>query len=106
MKIMKNKIIRVLALAGLSVLTVCNRNKVSAQKEFRTVGYLMINRADLAAVVNDIGWDELTHLNLAFINPDSMGVFASSAVLPAVVKMAHEHHVRVLMSIGGGSMPG
>ncbi len=93
-------------MAGLSLLSMCNKNKVSAQKEFRTVGYLMINRADLATVVNGIGWDRLTHLNLAFVNPDSTGVFAANAVLPEVVRMAHAHHVKVSMSVGGGSMPG
>lgn len=98
-------------LAVLVLLGGCNKEKgvketgATGNEDFRTVGYLMINRSDLAAAAAGIDWDKLTHLNLAFVNPDSTGVFTTNAAVPPVVQMAHSHHVKVLMSLGGGSMP-
>lgn len=105
--------IQLIVLATLSLLTVCKKTGNRAdqgtdapgKKEFRTVGYLMISRTDLATAVTTIDWPRLTHLNLAFVNPDSTGVFTVIPQLSAVVQTAHDHKVKVLMSLGGGSMP-
>jgi len=104
---------QLMMLATLSLLTVCNKKgkgvdqgtEGAGKNEFRTVGYLMINRADLATASATIDWHRLTNLNLAFINPDSMGVFVVNPGLPAIVQTAHDNRVKVLMSLGGGSMP-
>ncbi|HVW59702.1 MAG TPA: glycosyl hydrolase family 18 protein [Puia sp.] len=113
---MKNMIpgmMQLIVLAALSLLTVCNKagkgngpeTDAGKDNQFRTVGYLMINRADLAAAMTTIDWHKLTHLNLAFVNPDSTGVFTINPGLAAVVQTAHDNQVKVLMSLGGGSMP-
>ncbi|MBN9383217.1 MAG: hypothetical protein J0H74_20850 [Chitinophagaceae bacterium] len=104
---------RLAVLAMLSLLTLCNKTGkgadpgtgVPGKSKFRTVGYLMINRVDLVTAVTTIDWHKLTHLNLAFVNPDSTGVFTVNPHLPVVVQTAHDNQVQVLMSLGGGSMP-
>jgi GH18 family chitinase len=87
----------------------CHKSQPAANTHkntaFRTVGYLMIDRSDIANVVSQIDFTSLTHLNLAFINPDSTGAFADNAAIPTIVTTAHANNVKVLMSIAGGDIP-
>jgi len=87
----------------------CKKNQAHtntpANAAFRTVGYLMIDRADIATAAAQIEFTSLTHLNLAFINPDSTGAFADISALPPIIAQAHANHVKVLMSIAGGDIP-
>jgi GH18 family chitinase len=91
------------ALAG------CKKNTGNASNQkntsFRTVGYLMIDRGDIATVVSQIDFTSLSHLNLAFINPDSTGAFANNSAIPQIVTLAHGNNVKVLMSLAGGDIP-
>ncbi len=68
---------------------------------FRIVGYYSL---DAAADVKKALLKKLTHVNLWFLNPDSLGNFTRdlSAIAP-FVKAAHKKNVKVLFSIGGGS---
>ncbi|MEO6187790.1 MAG: glycosyl hydrolase family 18 protein [Ginsengibacter sp.] len=70
---------------------------------FRIVGYYSLTSA-MEANFETVPFDELTHINLYFLNPDSLGNFNTdlSAIIP-FVKEAHRHNVKVLPSIGGGS---
>ncbi len=70
---------------------------------FKIVGYYSLNSA-LAADQKEIPIDQLTHINLWFLNPDSTGSFPRdlSGLIP-FVKEAHKKNVKVLVSIGGGS---
>jgi len=73
-----------------------------AAPPFRVVGYFSIN-----AALNDPGsapLKHLTHVNLWFLNPDSLGNFSRDLTgLGSFVKKAHKRGVKVLFSIGGGS---
>ena len=74
----------------------------SKSVEFKVVGYLgssnldQIDRIDLSA---------LTHLNLAFANPDENGklIFRGENRLKRLVKKSHKAGVQVYISIAGGS---
>lgn len=50
-----------------------------------------------------LDWSNLTHINIAFVNPDTNGVFKNDmgSGLSNVVKTAHENGVKVLASLGG-----
>ncbi len=54
---------------------------------------------------NTLDWSALTHLNLAFVNPDSEGNMIDhfpAADLNMIVTKAHEKRVKVLAALGGG----
>ncbi|HZI53083.1 MAG TPA: glycosyl hydrolase family 18 protein [Chitinophagaceae bacterium] len=73
------------------------------KSSFKIVGYYSLNAA-LAPGQNEPPFDQLTHINLWFLNPDSTGSFTRdlSALIP-FVNSAHRKNVKVLFSIGGGS---
>lgn len=74
------------------------------KQEFKIVGYLF-SHGDLDTASARLDFSKITHLNIAFINPDSTGQFKAPLGLAAVVKRAHSKNVKVLMSIAGGSPP-
>ncbi|MBD1393079.1 glycosyl hydrolase family 18 protein [Mucilaginibacter glaciei] len=76
----------------------------SAQSKFRVVGYLR-NQRGLADAIKRVNLDRITHLNIAFINPDSTGSLLVAPGLKDVVLLAHSKNVKVLLSIGGGTPP-
>lgn len=74
----------------------------SAQDEFKVVGYYSLRAA--MEGTKDVQFKRLTHVNLWFLNPDSLGNFNQDlSSLHSFVKKAHRKHVKVLFSIGGGS---
>ncbi|RYF26031.1 MAG: hypothetical protein EOO42_02485 [Flavobacteriales bacterium] len=75
----------------------------TSQAQFKVVGYIW-SRANMVQELNEVNLDKITHLNIAFINPDSVtAAFASLPALDTVVQRAHSKNVKVLMSCGGGS---
>jgi chitinase len=70
--------------------------------EFRVVGYYSLHSAMNG--FHKFPFKLVTHVNLFFVNPDSLGNFSQdfSALKPFIEK-AHKKNVRVLFSIGGGS---
>lgn len=76
-----------------------------ADKDFKIIGYLMIGRSNSFAKASQLNFSALTHLNLAFINPDSLGNFRENPDMLAITQLAHKNHVKVLMSFGGGDTP-
>src|SRR5688572_26687729 len=76
---------------------------VAAQKEeFKVVGYYSLQ----SALENPTGvpFKHLTHVNLWFFNPDSLGNFTQDlSNLEPFINKAHRRDVKVLFSIGGGS---
>lgn len=70
--------------------------------QFKVVGYIW-SRANMVQDLNKIDLTKITHLNIAFINPDPSGNFKVNPALDTVVKIAHQNNVKVLMSCGGGS---
>ena len=70
----------------------------------KVIGYLPINYIKVSDI-DKIPFKKLTHLNLAFLNPDSSGNFPVPAELDMIVNKAHTNHVKVLVSVGGGNSP-
>jgi chitinase len=70
--------------------------------KFKIVGYYSI-RAALIADLNTVPFDKLTHVNVYFLNPDTLGNFNTdlSGLMP-FIKAAHAKSVKVLPSIAGG----
>ncbi|WP_462266786.1 glycosyl hydrolase family 18 protein [Mucilaginibacter sp.] len=71
---------------------------------FKVIGYLRTNDITSDRVAR-FDLNKITHLNIAFINPDSNGNFSMINGLTALVIRAHAKHVKVLASIGGGLAP-
>lgn len=91
------------ALLILSLLLFLPQLKAQNRKSaFRIVGYF---HGDLEKDADKIDFGKITHLNVAFINPDTAGTFAPVIGLQALVKAAHARQVKVLASFGGGMAP-
>ena len=72
-----------------------------AFSQFRVVGYVPLGR--MVPDFSKISFQRLTHLNIAFINPDSTGNLKIPQGFDSLIQRAHQHNIRVLASIGGGS---
>jgi chitinase len=70
--------------------------------QFRVVGYIPTGRQSLPAI-SDSTLKKLTHLNIAFVNPDSVGNLVVPAGFDSLIQQAHANNVKVLMAIGGGT---
>lgn len=73
-----------------------------ANAQFKVVGYIRA-KASVVSDLKKIDLSKITHLNIAFINPDTLGDFKDMPELDSVVLLAHKANVKVLMSCGGGS---
>ncbi len=68
-------------------------------KSFRVIGYVTS-----AVLVKTIPYDKLTHINYAFLIPNSDGSFQTTInawKLDQIVREAKAHDVKVLISVGG-----
>lgn len=78
-------------------------------RSFKVVGYYFLNAALKDTTYADSSYrflDRITHLNIAFINPDADGNFTRDLAIDSLIKKAHRKKVKVLASIaGGGSHP-
>lgn len=65
------------------------------------------NFRDMTGFEAKIDYAKVTHLNVAFENPaDDDGDLSTNSFDEVLVKAAHEHGVKVLVSIGGGGASG
>ncbi len=86
----------------IAVLVIICSLKLHAQ-EFKTIGYLPYYRFQL---IDEIQLDKITHLNIAFANPDEQGYLSVSGKdLAPIIKKAHDHNLEVFISLGGGAIP-
>lgn len=69
----------------------------SADAQVKIVGYVTNDQ------VYPIDYTRITHLNIAFENPDVNGNLSYSAANTKYIAEAHKHGVKVLVSIAGGS---
>lgn len=72
---------------------------------FKVVGYYFLNSALRDTVHADSTYlflNKITHLNIAFINPDTTGNFRQDLAIDTLIKKAHKKKVKVLASIAGG----
>lgn len=76
-------------------------DKYVEDSRFKVVGYLS---AGSFGLIDQIEWHRLTHLNLAFGNPNAQGelVFSRNQDIQPVVDKAHAAGVQVLLSLAGG----
>ncbi len=90
-------------------LTAKSQKKNNGPASFKMVGYYFLNAALRDTVHADSDYlflNKITHLNIAFINPDSNGIFIQDLAIDTLIKKAHAKNVKVLASIaGGGSHP-
>jgi chitinase len=85
----------------ITIIAACLFISTIAISQFRVVGYVPLGRT--IPDFSKISFQRLTHLNIAFINPDSTGNIIVRAGFDSLIKKAHEHQVKALASIGGGS---
>ena len=77
-------------------------NTFLVAQQHRIVGYLPYQRVSM---LDKIQIDKLTHLCIAFANPDEQGYLsAGGSDLREVVRRAHQDSVKVLISLAGGAM--
>ncbi len=95
---MKLKIYILIPMLWLCVII----TEAQTSSTFKVVGYYSLSAA--MKEVDSKTLKKLTHVNLWFLNPDSLGTFNRdlSELKPFITK-AHQHRVKVLFSIGGGS---
>jgi GH18 family chitinase len=74
------------------------------QPRFRVIGYLRLDNI-VSGDADKVDYSKITHLNIAFINPDSGGNFLLIKGLKRFVDEVHQFHVKVFASIGGGLAP-
>lgn len=95
---MRRKIYLLIALIGIAQLAA----NAQSDGSFKVVGYYSLNAA-MSDVDKSI-LKQLTHVNLWFLNPDSLGNFTRDlSGLTRFVSAAHKRNIMVLFSIGGGS---
>ncbi|MCW3119638.1 MAG: hypothetical protein JWM28_3720, partial [Chitinophagaceae bacterium] len=69
--------------------------------QFRVIGY--VHPWKDAPDMTKISFQKITHLNIAFLNPDSAGNLVIPGGFDTLIKTSHQFQVKVLASIGGGS---
>jgi chitinase len=100
---MKLKFLRIFVFTSITSLTLSAQNNASS---FKIVGYYPIDQA-MKVDTSEVPFDKLTHIMLAFVNPDSSGNLKQDLnSLTPFIKAAHNRNVKVLYSIGGGSYQG
>lgn len=73
-----------------------------AKKKFRVVGYYSL-KAAMSTDLKTVPFDQMTHVNLSFLNPDTLGNFTQDlSALAPFIQAAHDQGVKVLPSIAGG----
>ena len=86
----------------LSCLELCLHAQ-SSKQPFKVVGYYSL-RSALTAEIKNVPFKKVTHINLSFLNPDTLGNFTQDfSTLAPFIKAAHSKKVKVLFSIAGGS---
>jgi len=98
------------AFGSIFLLLICmvafgQKNFRKQNVSFKIVGYYFLVSAlnnPIYADSNFLFLDKITHLNIAFINPDTSGNFNQYLAIDTLIKKAHQKKVKVLASIGGG----
>jgi len=96
----KGNLILLLTLSSMLLSFECRAQE--EKTKFRIVGYYSLKSAATANLAS-VPFDKLTHINLYFLNPDSVGNFNQdlSGLIP-FIDTAHSHNVKVIPSIAGG----
>lgn len=90
------------ALLLLAACSLTATAQVRTTSDFRIVGYYPL-RSAMTADLKTVPFDRVTHINLSFLNPDTLGNFTQDLTpLVPFIKAAHAKGVKVLASIAGG----
>ena len=76
-------------------------NLSMAQK--KVIAYIP-NWIDLNSFSTTIQYSKLTHINIAFENPDANGYLTFNSGSNAIINAAHAQNVKVFVSLGGGAI--
>ena len=100
---MKLKFLLILLFTSIASLTLLAQ---STSSPFKIIGYYPIDQA-MKADTAEVPFNRLTHIMLAFVNPDSLGNLNQDfSALTPFINAARARNVKVLYSIGGGSYQG
>ncbi|WP_286968853.1 MULTISPECIES: glycosyl hydrolase family 18 protein [unclassified Flavobacterium] len=72
-----------------------------AQK--KVIAYIP-NWIDLNAFSSTIQYSKLTHINIAFENPDANGYLSFNSGSNTIINAAHAQNIKVFVSLGGGAV--
>ena len=100
---MKLKFLPILLFTSITSLTL---KAQSTSSSFKIIGYYPIDQA-MKADTSEVPFNRLTHIMLAFVNPDSLGNLNQDfGALTSFINAARARNVKILYSIGGGSYQG
>ncbi len=95
--------VNLILLAIILILTSIKGQSANGKSKFKVVGYYSLQSA-MTDTLSKIPFDKVTHINLWFLNPDTLGNFTQDlSLLQPFINAAHAKKVKVLASIGGGS---
>jgi len=97
---MKNNYKR-MPLKWIIILVLGVFNLSVAQK--KVIAYIP-NWIDLNAFSSTIQYSKLTHINIAFENPDANGYLSFNSGSNTIINAAHAQNIKVFVSLGGGSV--
>jgi chitinase len=95
--------IKLLLLAIIVLSSSVKGQSANDKSKFKVVGYYSLQSA-MTDTLSKVPFDKVTHINLWFLNPDTLGNFTQDfSLLQPFINAAHAKNVKVLASIGGGS---
>jgi chitinase len=97
---MKNNY-KVIQLKWILILVLGVVNLSIAQK--KVIAYIP-NWIDLNSFSSTIQYSKLTHINIAFENPDANGYLSFNSGSNTIINAAHAQNVKVFVSLGGGAI--
>jgi chitinase len=97
---MKNNYKR-MPLKWMIILALGVFNLSMAQK--KVIAYIP-NWVDLNAFSSSVQYSKLTHINIAFENPDANGYLTFNSGSNTIINAAHAQNVKVFVSLGGGAV--
>jgi len=97
---MKNNY-KVIQLKWILILVLGVVNLSIAQK--KVIAYIP-NWIDLNSFSSTIQYSKLTHINIAFENPDANGYLTFNSGSNTIINAAHTQNIKVFVSLGGGSV--
>lgn len=87
----------------LTLFLVLTVNLLYSNPEFKRIGYIPFYKVNM---IESLDFDGLTHLNIAFANPDEYGnLHTKTYDYSPIVDKAHKHGVDVFISLAGGGLP-
>lgn len=95
--------VNLLLLTIILLVTFVKGQPANSKSKFKVVGYYSLQSA-MTDSLNKVPFHLVTHINLWFLNPDTLGNFNQDlSALAPFINAAHKKNVKVLPSIGGGS---